>query len=75
LPATFLAEAIGTYGLRLHYRGAAVLFTVIGVSLAVLLAVWLPKRWPLVVPLIAATLAGVFIYGWLLHDATAVVFS
>jgi hypothetical protein len=75
LPATFLAEAIGTYGLRLHYRGAAALFAGIGVLLAVLVAIWLPKRWYLVVPLITVTLAGIFVYGWLLHDATTVVFS
>ena len=38
LPAAFLAEGIGLYAVVLHYRSTAVLYSLIGVGLAVLFA-------------------------------------
>ena len=38
LPGTFIAEAVGAYGLRLHYRPAVAIFLVIGAVLFALLA-------------------------------------
>ena len=65
LAATWLAEAIGTYQLRLGYHSAAVLFLVIGLALFVgLLAVRALRRHLAVTAAItvAATVVGFLIY-------------
>ncbi|MCW2496452.1 DUF6518 family protein [Jatrophihabitans sp.] len=75
LPATFLAEAMGTYAMRLHYRSAAVLFFVIGLVLVAVVAARLPQRWTLLMPVAGVTLAGMFVYGWVLSGATQATFG
>jgi hypothetical protein len=74
LAATWLAEAIGTYQLRLGYRSAAILFLVIG--LALLVVVVLASR-PLRHRLVATAgitiltgLVGIVVY-WQLLAALA----
>jgi hypothetical protein len=73
-PATFLAEAIGTYELRLHYQSTVVLYVAIG--LVLLAVVTLPSRAESKRPLAvitstaAATLVGIIIY-WQLLDVVA----
>lgn len=67
LAATWLAEAIGTYQLRLGYHSAAMLFAVIGLALlaVVVLASRPVRRRPAATAGITALacLAGVVIYG------------
>jgi hypothetical protein len=59
LAATWLAEAIGTYQLRLGYRSAAILFLVIGfVLLAVIVLASQPLRHRLAVTTGIAVLTG-----------------
>jgi hypothetical protein len=62
---TFLAEAVGAYGLRLHYHPAVALFGLIGVALLVLLIRRAP--WPEILGWTAVfVVAGSIIYGPLL---------
>jgi hypothetical protein len=78
-PATFLAEAIGTYELRLHYRTAVVLY--VAIALALLAIVTLSSRAvrerPLgvIVSTAAASLVGIAIYWRLLSVVAGVHFS
>jgi len=64
-PGTFLAEAVGAYGIRLHYQPAVALFLLIGVALLCLLIRHAP--WP---GILAWTLVfivgGAIVYGPLL---------
>lgn len=66
LPATFLAEAVGSYGMRLHYQSDFLLFLLLGLALLVV-AAW-PVRRPR--PTLACTMlvavAGMIVYGPLL---------
>jgi hypothetical protein len=62
---TFLAEAVGAYGVRLHYRPAVLLFTVIGLALLLLLIRCAP--WPEILGWTAVCIAaGALVYGPLL---------
>ena len=62
---TFLAEAVGAYGVRLHYHPAVALFAVIGLVLLVLLIGCAP--WPEILGWIAVcVVAGALVYGPLL---------
>ncbi len=74
LPATFVAEAIGTYLLRLHYGADAVLFAVIGiVAFAVLTWRTHPARAVLATAGLTTavlTVVGIALY-WLGLDAAA----
>jgi hypothetical protein len=78
-PATFFAEAIGTYELRLHYQSTVVLYVVIG--LVLLAAVTLTSRAvrdrPLVVitSTMAAALVGIVVYWQLLSVVAGAHFS
>jgi Family of unknown function (DUF6518) len=59
LPGSFIAEAFGAYGVRLHYEPALLLFLVIGVVLFALLA------WPGTgLGLIAAPAPGPVVFAW-----------
>ena len=62
---TFLAEAVGAYGLRLHYHRAVALFAVIGVALLALLIRHAP--WPQILAWTAVlVVTGAAVYGPLL---------
>ena len=62
---TFIAEAVGAYGLRLHYHPAAALFGLIGVALLFLQIRHAP--WPDILTWTAAfVVAGAIVYGPLL---------
>jgi hypothetical protein len=64
-PGTFIAEAIGAYGFRLHYQPAVALFLLIGVALLCLLSRRVPPAgfltWTVVF-----IVAGALVYGPLL---------
>jgi hypothetical protein len=70
LPATFLAEAIGTYQVRLHYRGDVVLYAIIGLVLLAVIAISTrrPARTLAATAVVAAI--GIVVY-WLGVDAAA----
>lgn len=70
LPATFIAEAIGTYTLRLQYHTTMLLYLVIGVVLFGLVAWPVRRLLPMVTYTAAATAIGIIIY-WLALDSVA----
>jgi hypothetical protein len=81
LPGSFFAEAVGAYGLRLHYEPALTIFLVIGTVLFALLAwpgtrlglVASPARGPAVLVWTAAfAVAGMLIYGPLLNAVVGI---
>jgi hypothetical protein len=62
---TFIAEAVGAYGLRLHYHPAVALFLAIGIALLCLMIGRAP--WPGLLAWTAAfVVAGALVYGPLL---------
>jgi hypothetical protein len=62
---TFIAEAVGAYGLRLHYHPAVALFLVIGIALLGLMIRHAP--WPDILAWTAVfVVAGALVYGPLL---------
>jgi hypothetical protein len=76
LPASFTAEAVGGYGLRLHYPPGVTIFMVIGIVLFALLAwpgtglgvILAPSPGPVILAwTVAFALAGILIYGPLLN--------
>jgi hypothetical protein len=69
LPGTFLAEALGTYLLRLHYASDAVLYLAIGAVLLVVLACPV-RRLDLLVWTGAVTVAGLLVFGPVLEAIT-----
>lgn len=80
LPGSFIAEAFGAYGLRLHYVPGLTMFLVIGTVLFALLA-WpgtslgpiAPARGPVVLAWTAAfAVAGILIYGPLLNAVVGI---
>jgi hypothetical protein len=75
LPVTFIAEAVGAYGLRLHYQSAALFYLVLGLVLLAAVA-WPVRRQGLTVlcTLLVATL-GIFVYGPLLAVAAGGSFT
>jgi hypothetical protein len=64
LPATFIAEAIGTYQLRLHYAGPVVLYTVIGLALLVVVAITTRRPGRAVLATAGFAIVGIAVY-WL----------
>jgi hypothetical protein len=63
---TFIAEAVGAYGLRLHYHPAVALFLVIGIALLCLMIRHAP--WPDILAWTAVfVVAGALVYGPLLN--------
>jgi hypothetical protein len=64
-PGTFIAEAIGAYGFRLHYQPAAALFLLIGVGLLFLLIRRVPPA-GFVAWTVVFVVAGALVYGPLL---------
>lgn len=70
LPATFIAEAIGTYQLRLHYHRDALLFGVLGLILLAAASASTRHAGRTLVATAVIALAGVGIY-WLGLDAAA----
>jgi len=81
LPGTFLAEALGAYGLRLHYEPAEAIFLAIGVALFALLAwpgtglglITQPASGPVILGWTAFfTVAGMLIYGPLLDAVVGI---
>jgi hypothetical protein len=70
LPATFIAEAIGTYQLRLHYRADVVLYLVVGLVLLAVLAMTTRRPLRAVVVTIVISIIGIGVY-WLALDAVA----
>jgi hypothetical protein len=81
LPASFIAEAFGAYGLRLHYGPGITMFLVIGAALFILLAwpgtglglVTSPTRGPVILVWTAALCgAGILVYGPLLNAVVGV---
>lgn len=81
LPASFIAEAFGGYGLRLHYGPGITMFLVIGVALFALMAwpgtgpgpVAARAPGPVILAWTAAFLvAGILIYGPLLNAVVGI---
>jgi len=81
LPGSFLAEAFGAYGLRLHYPPGITMFVVIGVLLLVLMAwprsglglIATPARGPVILAWTAAfAIGGILVYGPLLNAAVGI---
>jgi hypothetical protein len=81
LPGSFIAEAVGAYGLRLHYEPALAIFLIIGAVLFALLAwpgtglglVASPARGPAVLVWTAAfAVAGILVYGPLLNAVVGI---
>jgi hypothetical protein len=81
LPGSFIAEAFGAYGLRLHYQPALTMFLVIGAVLFALLAwpgtglglIAAPARGPVVLAWTAAfAVAGILVYGPLLNAVVGI---
>lgn len=81
LPGSFIAEAFGAYGLRLHYLPAAAMFLVIGAALYAVLAwpgtglglISTPARgWVLVALTAAFAMGGILIYGPLLNAVVGI---
>ncbi len=81
LPGTFIAEALGAYGLRLHYEPAVALFLVIGLVLFALLAwpgtglglITSPASGPVILGwTVLFTVTGMLIYGPLLNAVVGV---
>jgi Family of unknown function (DUF6518) len=81
LPGSFIAEAVGAYGLRLHYEPAFTIFLVIGAVLFALLAwpgtglglVASPARGPALLAWTAAfAVAGILVYGPLLNAVVGI---
>lgn len=70
LPATFLAEAIGTYQLRLHYSGDVVLYTAIGLALLAVVAFSTRRPVTTACATTAVAIFGIAVY-WLGLDAVA----
>jgi Family of unknown function (DUF6518) len=64
-PGTFIAEAIGAYGFRLHYQPAAALFLLIGAVLLCLLIRRVPPA-GFVAWTVVFVVAGALVYGPLL---------
>jgi hypothetical protein len=81
LPASFIAEAFGAYGLRLHYEPGLTMFLVIGAALFAALAwpgtglglIATPAPGPVILAWTAAfCLAGILIYGPLLNAVVGI---
>jgi hypothetical protein len=81
LPGTFIAEAFGAYGLRLHYGPAVAMFLTIGAVLFLLLAwpgtglglITAQAPGPVLLAWTAAfAVAGLFIYGPLLNSVVGI---
>jgi hypothetical protein len=81
LPGTFIAEAFGAYGLRLHYEPAVAMFLAIGVLLFALLAwpgtglglITQPASGPVILAWTALfTIGGMLIYGPLLNAVVGI---
>jgi Family of unknown function (DUF6518) len=81
LPGSFIAEAFGAYGLRLHYEPDLTMFLVIGAVLFAALAwpgtglglIATPARGPVVLGWTAAfAVAGILIYGPLLNAVVGI---
>jgi hypothetical protein len=70
LPATFIAEAIGTYQLRLHYRGDEVLYAAIGLVLFAVVAISSLRPARALAATTAIVAIGTVVY-WLCVDAAA----
>ncbi|MCW2539608.1 MAG: hypothetical protein JWN95_1333 [Frankiales bacterium] len=69
LPATFLGEAIGAYGIRLHYYGDTVLYVLIGLVLLGVV-VWRAGQLLSTMAFVALlTIVGIACYGLLLEAA------
>lgn len=68
LPATFLAEAIGSYQLRLHYESDVLLYTVIGLVLLAVVAARTRRPTRTVLTTAALTAVGIAAY-WLVLDS------
>jgi hypothetical protein len=79
IPATFIAEGIGTYELRLGYHSAALLFGIIGVVLlTTALGVAQEAHQRLWIPAVATVVAsaiGVLLYWQVLNGVTGRVFG
>jgi hypothetical protein len=81
LPGSFIAEAFGAYGLRLHYDPGLAMFLIIGTVLFALMAwpgtglglIATPARGPVILAWTAAfAVAGILIYGPLLNAIVGV---
>lgn len=81
VPATFIAEAFGAYGLRLHYGPGLTMFLVIGVVLFALLAwpgtglglIATPARGRVILAWTAALcVGGILVYGPLLNAVVGI---
>jgi Family of unknown function (DUF6518) len=81
LPASFIAEALGAYWLRLHYGPGLTMFLVIGSVLFALLAwpgtgfglIARPARGPVILAWTAAfSVAGILVYGPLLNAVVGI---
>jgi hypothetical protein len=81
LPASFIAEAFGAYGLRLHYEPGLTMFLVIGAALFALMAwpgtrlglIATPARGPVILAWTAAgCVGGILIYGPLLNAVVGI---
>ena len=75
LPATFVAEAVGAYVLRLHYRSAALLYLVLGLVLLAAVAWPVRRLGPTVLCTVLVALPGIIVYGPLLAVAAGGSFT
>lgn len=69
LPATFVAEAGGAYGLRLHCQSAALLYLAIGLALLVAAAWLVGQPGPTLLCTMLVAVPGIIVYGPLLAVA------
>jgi len=81
LPGSFIAEAFGAYGLRLHYEPAVAMFLLIGMALFALMAwpgtglglITQPASGPVILAWTAFfTVAGMLVYGPLLSAVVGI---
>jgi hypothetical protein len=81
LPASFIAEAFGAYGLRLHYEPGITIFLLIGAALFAAMAwpgtglglILTPAPGPVILAwTVAFSVAGILIYGPLLNAVVGV---
>jgi hypothetical protein len=75
LPAAFFGEAIGAYAIRLHYRGDAILFGVIGLLLLGGFLVALRPRFAILGWTLAFTIAATVLFGPVLDASASFAFG
>jgi hypothetical protein len=75
LPATFIAEGIGAYAIRLHYIGDAVLFGGLGLLLLIGVCRLAHRTWAILVWTVASVVVGAVLYGPVLDAVSRFAFG